>query len=95
MLKVESHYSFGHFIVCPFSIDVFYHTFDVPQYVFIYDRAVILWCLGLQLPVSIETRSWRCVLDTTLCDKVCQWRQVGGFVRVRRFPPPIKLTTTI
>jgi hypothetical protein len=31
------------------------------------------------------------VLDTTLCDKVCQWLvQDGGFLR---FPPPIKLTT--
>jgi len=27
------------------------------------------------------------VLDTTLCDKVCQWLATG--------PPPIKLTTTI
>jgi len=36
------------------------------------------------------------VLDTTLCDKVCQWLvQVSGFLRLSRFPPPIKLTTTI
>jgi hypothetical protein len=29
------------------------------------------------------------VLDTTLCDEVSQW---GAFLRVVRFPPPIKLT---
>ena len=34
--------------------------------------------------------------DTTLCDKVCQWLATGcGFLRVLRFPPPIKLTATI
>ena len=33
-----------------------------------------------------------CVLDTTLCDKCfSDLRQVGGFLRVLRFPPPIKL----
>ena len=26
---------------------------------------------------------------------VSDWRQVGGFLRVIRFPPPIKLTATI
>jgi hypothetical protein len=35
-----------------------------------------------------------CVHDTTLCHKkfVSDLRQVGGFLRVLRFPPPIKLT---
>jgi hypothetical protein len=34
--------------------------------------------------------------DTTLCDKfVSDLREIGGFLRVLRFPPPIKLTTTI
>jgi hypothetical protein len=38
----------------------------------------------------------RGVLDTTLCDKVCQWlAQVDGFLRVLQFPPPIKLTSMI
>jgi hypothetical protein len=42
---------------------------------------------------EFELRSWRGVLDTTLCDKfVSELRQVGGFPRVPRFPPPIKLT---
>ena len=36
------------------------------------------------------------VLDTALCDKVCQWlAQVVGFLRVLRFPLSIKLTATI
>ena len=43
---------------------------------------VIVWQVDLQLHmqsvpittkiVRIESRSWRGVLDTTLCDKVCQ-----------------------
>jgi len=49
-------------------------------------------CLSpLMLWVWISIRA-RC---TTLYDKVCQWlRQVGGFLRVLRFPPPKKLTVT-
>ena len=36
------------------------------------------------------------VLDTTLCDKVCQWLAAGQwFLWVLQFPPPIKLTATI
>jgi len=34
--------------------------------------------------------SWRGVLNTTLCDEVCQRLATG-----RWFPPPIKLTTII
>ena len=34
----------------------------------------------------------RGVLDTTLCDIVSDLWHVGGFLRVLRFPPPIKLT---
>ena len=43
---------------------------------------MIAWCIDLQLPVQpvpittkfikFESCSWRGVLDTTLCDKVCQ-----------------------
>ena len=43
--------------------------------------------MDLQLPVqsvpittnvvNLNTRSWRDVLDTTLCDKVCQWLATG------------------
>jgi hypothetical protein len=36
------------------------------------------------------------LLDTTLYDKiVSDLRQVGGYLRVLRFPPSIKLTATI
>ena len=42
---------------------------------------------------DFKPRSWRDVLDTTLCDKVCD-RSVG-FSRVLRFPTPIKLTAMI
>jgi hypothetical protein len=39
--------------------------------------------------------TWR-LLYTTLCDKVVSdLQQVGGFLWVRKFPPPIKLTPTI
>jgi hypothetical protein len=46
-----------------------------------------------QYSCEFEPRWWRGVLDTTLCDKVdSDLRQVGEFVLVLRFPPPIKLT---
>jgi hypothetical protein len=41
---------------------------------------------------EFEPRSWRGVLDTILYDKV--W-QVGGFLQIHWFPPPLKLTATI
>ena len=41
---------------------------------------------------EFETCWWWGVLDTTLCDEVCQ---VGGFLRILRFPPSIQLTATI
>ena len=45
---------------------------------------------------EFKPRSWRGVLDTKLCEKfVSELQQVGGFLRVLRFPPPIKLTATI
>ena len=55
-------------------------------------------CLWEPLPVQsvaityceFESRSWRGVLDTTLCDKVCLSLATG-----RRFRPPIKLTATL
>ena len=37
-----------------------------------------------------------CEFNTTLCDKVfSDLRQVGGFLRILLFPPPIKLIATI
>ena len=50
-------------------------------------------CLSLLMSwvwISIRVR---CPI---LCDKVCQWFATGRWVfRIIRFPPPIKLTTTI
>ena len=31
----------------------------------------------LPLKLWVEFRSWRCVLDTKFCDKVCQWLHTG------------------
>ena len=44
---------------------------------FLYIENTINYIPSLQLPVqsvhiTIKSRSWRGVLDTTLCDKVCQ-----------------------
>jgi hypothetical protein len=56
---------------------------------------------------AISAHSWQGVLDTTLFHGkvysiqhyvikfVSYLRQVSGFLRVVRFPPPIKLTATI
>ena len=53
---------------------------------------IYLWnqCLSpLMLKVRIPLR--RGLLDTTLCDKVCQWLATGRwFLRVFWSPPPIK-----
>ena len=67
---------------------------------------VIIWWLDLQLPmqsVPITTKvvssnpSQRGVLDATLCDIkfVSDLQQVGGFLQVLLFHPPINLTATI
>ena len=60
----------------------------------IYNYICNQWLSPLMLWVRISIRA-SC---TTLCDKVCQWLSYDksvGFFRVLRFPPPIKLTTTI
>jgi hypothetical protein len=47
------------------------------------------------LTLSVRILHKRGVLDTTLCDKVCQWLATGRwFSLVLWFPPPIKLTAT-
>ena len=44
------------------------------------------WC-------ELELCIWHGLLDTTLCDKVCQWLATGRwFSPGTLFPPPIKLT---
>ena len=49
------------------------------------------------LSCEFGPRLWRGVLDTTLSDIKCvsDLLEGGGFLRVLRFPPPIKLTATI
>ena len=49
-----------------------------------HDRMVV------SLTATYAISAMRSVLDSTVCDKVCQ-QQVGGFLR---FPSPIKLTAT-
>ena len=50
-----------------------------------------IWLSPLMLWVWTLLRCY--VLDTILCDKVCQWL-VNGCLRVLQFPPSIKLTAT-
>jgi len=38
---------------------------------------------------EFESRSWRCVLDTTICDEVCQW-----FATCRWFSPGTPVSST-
>ena len=51
-------------------------------------------CAYHQCSCEFEPRSWRGVLDTKLyvIKFVSDLRQVGGFLRVLWFPPPMKLT---
>jgi hypothetical protein len=66
-----------------------------------HDRMVVLQLHLQSVPITThnecESRSLRGVLvDTTLCDKVCQWVVTGQcFSPLLRFPPQIKLTVTI
>ena len=62
---------------------------------------VIVWYLNLQLlmqsvPITTESRSSEVYsIQHYVIKFVNDLRQVGGFPRVLRFPPPIKPTTTI
>ena len=55
-----------------------------------HDIAEILLKVALNTKNKIKSKySWRGELDTTLCDKVCQWSVADrGFLRVLRFSPP-------
>jgi hypothetical protein len=67
---------------------------------------VIAWLLDLQLPVQSVPISSKVVSSSPdhsevysiqhyVIKFISDLRQVGGFLRVLRFPPPIKLTITI
>ena len=62
---------------------------------------MIVWLLGLQLPMQSVTITTKVVsgevnsIQHYVKKFVSDLRQVSGFLRVIRFPPPIKLTPTI
>ena len=63
---------------------------------------VIVWLLDLHLPIQsvlittnvVSSNPTRVIQDYVI-KFVSDLRQVGGFLRVLPFPPPIKLTATI
>ena len=67
---------------------------------------VIEWQFNLQLPVQSVSITTKIISSNPIHNKVysiqhyvikfvSDLRQIGGFHRVLRFPPPIKLTATI
>ena len=67
---------------------------------------VIVWCLDLQLHVKSVSITTKVVSSNPVHGEVysiqhfvikfvSDLRHVGGFLRVLRFPPPIKLTAMI
>jgi hypothetical protein len=63
---------------------------------------VIVWWLDLQLPMqsvpittNVVSSNPTQAMQHYVIKFVSDLRQVGGFLRVLRFPPPIKLTATI
>ena len=74
------------------SLQQISYTDKLPSWSWSYDRWIYnkLWN---QCPSPLTLWVWippsRGVLDTTLCDKVCQRLAADGFLRVLRFPPPI------
>ena len=65
---------------------------------------VVLWVLNTNAISAYHLEqcefelipTMRGLLNTKLCDKVCQCQwQMGGFLGVLRIPPSIKLTDTI
>jgi hypothetical protein len=63
---------------------------------------VIVWWLDLQLPMqsvpittNVVSSNSTQAMQHYVIKFVSDLRQVGGFLLVLRFPPPIKLTATI
>ena len=61
----------------------------------IYNYLCNQYLLPLKLWVRTPLNSWRGVLETPLCDKVCHWLATGLWFSTHTSPSPIKLTTTI
>ena len=62
---------------------------------------VIAWYLDLQLPMQSVPITYNVVssnpaqaIQHYMIKFVCDFRQVGGFLRVLQFPPPIKIKLT-
>ena len=96
------------YLICFFGLIFHFSTgiFDMRKIVLIMRGTIVVVVVGFMTTYAVsayyhyscefESRSLPVVLDTTLCDKVCQYlRQVSGFLWVLRFPPPIKLTARI
>jgi hypothetical protein len=57
---------------------------------------IFVSCNQYLSPLMLRVRISNMARFTTLCDKiVSDLREVGGFFRILRFPPPIKLTASI
>jgi hypothetical protein len=62
---------------------------------------MIVWKLATQLPITTKAMSSNpvhdevCSIQHYVIKFVSELRQVGGFLRGLRFPPPIKLTAKI
>jgi hypothetical protein len=56
-----------------------HHTFSCSKYIILIISALLGVTMNSNLKCSCMTMnsSWRRVLDTTLCDKVCQWLATG------------------
>jgi hypothetical protein len=85
-------------------------TYSGVQYIFTFSVAgvviVIMWKLDLQLPVQSVSITTKDVSSNPVLGEVYSIQhyvikfdsdllQVGGFLRILRIPPPIKLTATI
>ena len=80
------------FNVCFYYIYPLFVSMYIKWWSWSYDSWIYSYlCDQCMSPLNLlESRSWRGVLDWTLCNKVCHWLATGLW-----FPPPIKLTTTI
>ena len=91
-------------VICIYLLVAVSNTFSVFQQGTV--MVVIVWQLDLQLPVQSVSITTKVVSSNPVHGEVYSiqhyvikivndLRQVGGFLPVLRFPPPIKLTATI
>ena len=75
-----SAFSFGHCVVCSFRFTDSDYSFGIFK---LWLHTTIIYMFSIDFLYSIQHYVIKFVSD---------FRQVGGFLRVLRFPPPIKLT---